>query len=374
MATSASASSPFPASPFVRLLACSGLASVMQAGWLMTFSVYLADKHRGLPASTIAAATVAGSYLLSVLLDRWSSVRGLRFALAFSALGFSLLTRLDPIAVLLLSIGMGLSRSSYQRLVADLRPQGMTVSRAFAVYSVVVNLAYFLGGLGADLLRLSLGWGGFFFTALCFMSLSLVTSSTLSEPQTEQRHADEPIHLGLPAWGLLASVATYFLASAQFQTVLPLVVEAETRPQGWLKAGTLGAVHGLAVMSLTLGQSARIGSHGSPLVLASGIAMIGFCFCMLAAMHYPTTPNLILVVVALMAAGETLVAAHMQALGSRLAGAVRSGYWFAAAVGYLLSAAWGVEWSALSHARFFAVIAASCVAVSCWVLFSFRSK
>jgi hypothetical protein len=251
----------------------------------------------------------------------------------------------------------------------------MSASRAFAIYSVVANLAYFLGGFGADLLRRFFGWQGLFGVGAFCTLVATAATLWLREPQTTgSRHRDEAIPLGLSAWGLLAAVAAYFLASAQFQTVLPLVVEAETVSGGWLRAGSLGAVHGLGVLCLTLGQSARSGSEGSPMVLACGIAVIGACFWLLAILHYPTTPSWILVVVALMSAGETLVGAHMLALGSRLAGLGRSAYWLASALGYCASAVWAVKWHAMSHASFFAAVAAACVLVSLWVLLAFRKR
>lgn len=348
----------------------------MQAAWLVTFSVYLSQHYPNLPASTIAGAVVAGSYLASVMLAPSASLRGLRYGLVCSAVGLACLTRSDPLAVALVAIGSGWARPSYQRLVADLRPDSMTASRAFAIYSVVVNLAYVVGGVGADWLRLSHGWRGLFGSAACATALASLATLSIPAPQTTAPHpSDQPIPLGFSAWALLAAVATYFLASAQFQTVIPLIAERETFG-GWLalKAGSLGAVHGFAVLCLTLVQSARTGSEGSPFAVASGIVMIGMCFVGLATLHYPTHTIGVLISVAIMSVGETWVSNHMQALGSRLAGLGRSAYWLAAAVGYLMSALWSIRWTTLSHGSFFLAVGAICFLVSLLVLRAFSRK
>ena len=364
------------ASPFALLMACSLLALTSQAAWLVTFSVYLSLQYPSLPASTIAGAVVAGSYLASVLLAPSASLRGLRYGLLCSAVGLACLTRSDPLAVALVAVGTGWARPSYQRLVAALRPDNMTSSRAFSIYSAVVNLGYVVGGFGADWLRLSFGWGGLFGSAACATALASLATLSIREPEATSPHgSDRPIPLGVSAWALLAAVATYFLGSAQFQTVLPLIAEHETFG-GWpsLRAGSLAAVHGFAVLMLTLVQTARIGSEGSPVAVAGGIAMIGLCFVGLAGLHYPTHTIGVLLSVAVMSVGETWLSNHLQALGSRLAGLGRSAYWLAAAVGYVVSALWSIEWTTLSHRSFFLSIGAVCVLVALSVPYAFRRK
>lgn len=364
------------ASPFSKLLACSWLASTMQSAWLVTFSVYLSEHHPSFPASTVACAVVACSYAASVLLAPYASLRGLRSGLSLSAIGFACLTHCDILAVALVAIGSGWARPSYQRLVAALRPDTVTASRAFAIYSAVVNLAYVGGGFGADWLRVSYGWRALFGLTACATGLAALATWSIRQPETTNpSQVDRPIPLGFAAWSLLAAVATYFLASAQFQTVIPLITERETFG-GWLslKAGSLGAVHGFAVLCLTLVQSTRKGSEGSPVSVAGGIAAMGLCFFGLAGLHYPTHESGVLLSLLIMSAGETWAVNHMQALGSRLAGLGRSAYWLAAVVGYLVSALWSLEWHALSHRSFFLAVGAVCVLVSLSVLRAFSRK
>jgi hypothetical protein len=252
----------------------------------------------------------------------------------------------------------------------------MSVSRAFAVYSGLLNAGWMCGGIGADFLRFGLGWA-WLFRVLAFLSiLGVLVATRLKPPKTAGTSArDTPLSGGIVSVVLILSVAVFYLASAQFVTSVPLIVEGETLPLVFvglgaldLKAGTLGGLHGGFVLALTLWQSARPGSAGSPIMLALGLLIIAASFGVLALLHYPTIPVWIVVVVAAMSLGETLSVNHMLALGSRLAGFGRSAYWIAATVGYVISGSWGMLWETWTHRGFFAVLALVCIVVGAGML------
>lgn len=355
---------------FAALLFCLAVVATTQGAWLTTLSVYLESRYSSLPASAVASALVALSYLCSVLLVGRSSARCLKYALVLISAGLSLLTVADAIGIALLIIGSGWTRPCVVAQVAAMRPPGMSVSRAFAIYTGLLNAGWMVGGVGADWLRFSLGWVWLFRALVALAVLAAIVCHRLKPVATPQEQRDTPIPMGFVSWALIAAVAVFYLVSGQFIVVLPVVVERECLPLivgsslFALKAGTLGGLHGAFVLILTLTQSTRPGSDGSPSMFALGLVTCAATFVLLALAHYPTTPDRIVVAVAMISIGEMFSVAHMLSLGSRLAGFARSAYWLAATAGYVLSAIWSMFWSTWSHRSFFLSLALACIVVA----------
>jgi hypothetical protein len=281
------------------------------------------------------------------------------------ALGAGLVPWALPAGIVALVLGMGMTRANHVSLTAATRG-GLSGSRAFAIDNTLRNGAWVLGALGADALRFAFGWRSVHLAlAFLFLASSACTKGLDLRPCLDPEKKNKTLDLTVVA--LLGAVMVFYLCGAEAQTVLALLAEKETR-SGAITAGKLGGIHGAMVLGLSLATSLMSGNEGSLRIAAISLALFGAAFLLLAGVPYPTRESWLLLSVLLISAGETWATAHLTALGSRLAGLAARGYWLAATIGYLLSAAFGLAWLRFSHLLFFGILAGVCFAAAGLVL------
>lgn len=346
-------------------------AYICQGAWLTTVAVFLAETHPALPAPVLASAEIGLSYLVSVLLAQRSEPRSFRLSLTFIGIGLASIYRFCWLGTLLLVLGTGWIRPIFVCLIRDTRPVGITANRAFGLYSVLINIGWVIGGLLTDKVRFSIGWPWVYSSIAALMAIGLIISLWLA-PRLDNGPVGNTIEHRptiTSVCGLLAAVVCFYLVSAQFQSVLPLLVESDTVPLSAavgkirLTAGSLAAAHGGFVLLLTLFLSIQRGRISSTSLLIGGVLLMSLALAVLALVGSPVSAWWVLLTVLVVSAAESCVGPSMLALGSELVGLSRNAYWLAAAIGNGASALLGVGWATWSHGAYFGSLAGFCVLV-----------
>ena len=347
------------------------LTYICQGAWLTTVAVFLAETHPALPAPALASAEVGLSYLVSVLLAQWNAPRNFRLSLILIGTGLALLYRFCWAGSLLLIWGTGWIRPMFLCLVRDTRPAKLTANKAFGLYSVLINVGWMIGGLTADKVRFSVGWSWVYSSIAGLMLICWILSIWLAPRADNYPESNSIGHNPTVAsvCGLLAAVVCFYLVSAQFQSVLPLLVENDTMPlyaasgKIRLTAGSLAAAHAGFVLILTLFLSIQRTRISSISFLIGGVLLMALSLTVLALVSYPLGSWWVLLTVLVVSAAESCVGPSMLALGSELVGLGRNAYWLAATIGNGASALLGVAWATWSHGTYFGSVAGFCVLV-----------
>jgi len=357
-------------------------AYICQGAWLTTVAVFLAETHPALPAPALASAEIGLSYLVSVLLAQWSEPRSFRLSLLFIGSGLAILYKFCWLGTLLLILGTGWMRPIFICLVRDTRPASITANRAFGLYSVLINIGWVIGGLITDRVRFSVGWPWVYSSIAALMAIGLILSLWI-EPRLDNRTAGKTVDqspTSMSVCGLLAAVVCFYLVSAQFQSVLPLLVENDTVPLSAavgkirLTAGSLAAAHGGFVLLMTLFLSIQGGRISSITLLIGGVLLMALALAVLAVVGYPLSSWWVVLTVLVVSAAESCVGPSMLALGSELVGLGRNAYWFAAALGNGASALLGIGWATWSHSAYFGSLAGFCFLVGAFVFSTLGRK
>ena len=354
------------------------LTYTCQGAWLTTIAVFLAEKHPALPAPALASAEIGLSYLVSVLLAQWNAPHYFRLSLALIGTGLLVLYRSCWVGTLLLIWGTGWIRPIFVCLVRDTRPATVTANKAFGLYSVLINVGWMIGGLTADKIRFSIGWPWVYTSVATLMLICWVLSLWLTAQIVDrgENRSIGPSPTIASVCGLLAAVVCFYLVSAQFQSVLPLLVENDTVPlysaadRIRLTAGSLAAAHGGFVLLLTLLLSIQRTGISSISFLIGGVLLMALSLAVLAFVSYPVGSWWVLLTILVVSAAESCVGPSMLALGSELVGLSRNAYWLAATIGNGASALLGVGWATWSHVMYFGTLAGFCVLVGVALLWT----
>jgi hypothetical protein len=354
-----------------------GLVSTLTASFLerlassittTLLAVYLTEAGWATSVATMTAGAVLGaSYLVSVLAAPHAGARwALSISMMLLASSFaSLLGGATLIAVGLLPIASGLYRPAIM-LQLDSRRGSLGTEQVMARYLFLLNLAYLLGPVTADTLRLRVGWAGVFVLCLvacvASLALSLATAQLVETPPTRSSAGPSP-RLAV----VLAAVIVCYGLHQQTIGPLALICEVESTPMMLLRhaqrlhAGGLAGLHGALVLG---GMGLRMVWRWParwPLFTGMGLVISALAFAVLAFATYPLPQNCLVLALMLLSIGETLTGPGLLALGAKLAGFRRSLYWLAAALGYLGGGALSVLWGCLSHRTYLLTIGGVCL-------------
>lgn len=366
------------AGQFQLLLSVSLLTAIAQGAWLTTMAVFLAERYPASIVPAMASGATGLSYLLSVLLASWGGLRYLRVGVVLLALGLLLVSRVVWLGALLTILGSGWLRPVFITMVRDARPQEISAGRAFSIFTVLINVGWVIGSLAADAVRFSLGWSWLYVSMALLPMVALGLSGRIQQPAAaaDEQRATKSAPLAAALFGLLPAVVCFYLVSAQAQSVLPLLAEAETIPlhigahSVAMTAGLLAATHGGAVLLIALCLSVRQVSIGAVSLLVGGLLLLCTSLVLLAVAKYPVASSWVYLAVLVLSVGESFAAPSMMALGSKLVGLGRNAYWLAATAGYAGSALLGTAWPRWTHAGYFGLLAAFCVIVAVLVVAS----
>lgn len=356
---------------FCLVMALALLTYICQGAWLTTVAVFLAETHPALPAPALASAEIGLSYLVSVLLAQWNAPRYFRLSSILIGGGLVVIYKFCWIGTLFLILGTGWIRPIFICLVRATRPARVTANMAFGLYSVLINVGWMVGGLTTDTVRFSVGWPWVYSSVAALMLICWILSHWLA-PRVGDTQESKSVGPGLSiasVCGLLAAVVCFYLVSAQFQSVLPLLVENDTVPlhvaagKIRLTAGSLAAAHGGLVLLLTLCLSIQRARISSISFLVGGVLLMALSLAVLALVSYPLGSWWVLLTVLVVSVAESCIGPSMLALGSELAGLGRNAYWLAATIGNGASALLGVGWESWSHGAYFGTLAGFCILV-----------
>lgn len=365
-------------SSFVLLNLALLLVHVAQGIFVSLLAVLLNSIDPGLPVTTIAGLAVGSTYFFSVVM---APVSGWRFSLpgaAFLTCSGACLVAFSHVwlGIGCIAGGIGYCRPAVQAQIARHCPPQLDLRRAFAIYGVVVNLAYVAGPFCADVLRIHIGWRSVFLLVAGVSAVAGVLglwANLRSIADKMEVLGDEELHSVAPLFliTLLGCIAVVYCLQAQLVGCLAILVESpDTRPiralgQLTLTAGTLASLHGLLAIAGGIAYSAfaRRRDLHSGWLSVWGLVLYSIGFATLALVSYPASQSWVVVAFVFFSGAESLMSPSLLALGSRLAGARRALFWLAAFAGYLSGGMLGELWSRLRHLYYLGGLALLCLLI-----------